>query len=373
LLGLTSNRFSLFTCHGNELFLLVGQVKPNLFAIATKELSQDAFLAWLIQWADPACEQHNPVLRKVAVEFVRKLVSLQGEAPAEINKICVGRQRENIDVWCEINGSYFLIIEDKVGSGQHSNQLFRYKTAAASWCKDGQELICIYIKTQSDSAGNLRRVKEQGFAVFGRRDVLCFLEKFDVDNDIYNDFRDRLRQIETNESRFVRKQLAEWNRDDWKGFYQALERRRDVLNWSYVSNPGGGFLSAVLNWYEVSNGVCAFMQIEEGNLCFKIGEVHNDRRVIRQRFHHLLMTSTTPDLQLRRPTRFGSGKYMTVAVVPRTAWLGSDDKVPDFDSTVDRLNRYEEWFKRVIAAAPTAGGRLDSTLSSDQNTIGLIG
>ncbi len=26
--------------------------KPNLFQIATKELSQDGFFTWLIQWAD---------------------------------------------------------------------------------------------------------------------------------------------------------------------------------------------------------------------------------------------------------------------------------------------------------------------------------
>ncbi len=26
--------------------------RPNLFSIATKELSQDAFIAWLMQWGD---------------------------------------------------------------------------------------------------------------------------------------------------------------------------------------------------------------------------------------------------------------------------------------------------------------------------------
>ncbi len=28
-------------------------MKPNLFKIATKELSQGAFFTWLLQWADP--------------------------------------------------------------------------------------------------------------------------------------------------------------------------------------------------------------------------------------------------------------------------------------------------------------------------------
>ncbi len=40
-------------------------MKPNLFSLATKELSQDAFLAWLLQWADPKCRKCNPMLNDV--------------------------------------------------------------------------------------------------------------------------------------------------------------------------------------------------------------------------------------------------------------------------------------------------------------------
>ena len=35
-------------------------MKPNLFSIATKELSQDAFITWLLQWADDSCFKENP-------------------------------------------------------------------------------------------------------------------------------------------------------------------------------------------------------------------------------------------------------------------------------------------------------------------------
>ncbi len=53
-------------------------MKPNLFALATKELSQDAFLAWLLQWADPECREHNAALNDVAGEFVNRLIARQG-------------------------------------------------------------------------------------------------------------------------------------------------------------------------------------------------------------------------------------------------------------------------------------------------------
>ena len=92
---------------------------PNLFAIATKELSQDAFLAWLLQWADPSHQQANPALSAAANDFVNQLIAKQGFAPSQITKIKAGRQWENIDVWAEVNDSHLIIIEDKTGTGQH--------------------------------------------------------------------------------------------------------------------------------------------------------------------------------------------------------------------------------------------------------------
>ena len=114
-----------------------------------------------------------------------------------------------------------------------------------------------------------------------------------------------------------------------------------------MPNRSGGFLGAILNWY-VADGIPLFMQIEQGKLCFKIGEVHSDRGDIRNRFHNLLMNNATPELQLNRPGRFGSGTYMTVAVVPGDVWLGAGNDLVDLDTVVTRLNRYETWLKRVL-------------------------
>jgi len=33
-------------------------MKPNIFRLATKELSQDGFFTWLLQWADNNHKQH---------------------------------------------------------------------------------------------------------------------------------------------------------------------------------------------------------------------------------------------------------------------------------------------------------------------------
>ena len=52
-------------------------MRPNLFSIATKELSQDAFITWLLQWADDTFIQENSELCNAGKEFVKKLLSFK--------------------------------------------------------------------------------------------------------------------------------------------------------------------------------------------------------------------------------------------------------------------------------------------------------
>jgi hypothetical protein len=336
-------------------------MKPNLFSLATKELSQDAFIAWLLQWADPCCREFNKQLQAVAESFLRELISLQADVPDTIERVDAGRQWENIDVWAEVNKSHLVIIEDKVGTGQHSDQLSRYRATGEKWCQErGCKLVCVYIKTHSDSALNLVTVERQGFAVLNRKRLLDLLNAHEVQSDIYMDFRERLQELERLESSFDQKKVAAWDGNDWKGLYQAIEQRRSVVNWGYVNNPAGGFWNLVLNWFD-HDGVCPYMQIEQGNLCFKVGEVYDSHRDTRERFHSLLMAAAHPNMGLLRPGRFGSGTYMTVAVVPRHVWLGADDEIIDINSVLARLEHYESWLRTTIEEAQQGGGGQPAT------------
>ena len=47
--------------------------------------------------------------------------------------------------------------------------------------------------------------------------------------------------------------------------------------------------------------------------------------------------------EIQRPRRFGSGNYMTVAVVERKHWLGDDDSVIDKEKVVNKLREYEQF------------------------------
>ncbi len=331
-------------------------MRPNLFNFATKELSQDAFLAWLIQWASPACQKHDPPLFECASQFVRKLLSLQISPPSEITSVKVGRQWENIDVWAEINDKYLLIIEDKTVTGEHSNQLQTYKERATAWCAENNfQPVFVYLKTGSESGSIQEKIKKHGFAVFRRRDFLGILNDHSITNHIFNDFRENLRALEDEENQFSIKPIKEWRDPDWKGFYQALEIRRPIFGWEWVNPPAGnGFWNAVLNWHEIGD-YCFYMQIEQGPVCFKIGEVSVNRSSVRNHYHKLLMRHCAGKEEIRRPSRFGCGEYMTIAYIEQTNWLGNDDSLLDMDKVVVQLNHYERLYADFMSTMESLG------------------
>ena len=105
--------------------------RPNLFQVATSELSQDAFFVWLMQWADPSNMQENPGVCSAGQNFLRFLIGKQyNVVPEEINKVESGRQWNNIDVYANVNDEFLVVIEDKTGTSRHSNQLLRYRKLA---------------------------------------------------------------------------------------------------------------------------------------------------------------------------------------------------------------------------------------------------
>ena len=52
--------------------------KPNLFEFATKELSQDAFICWLLTWAHPRHRTDDEVLHRTGRALLEGLLAAGG-------------------------------------------------------------------------------------------------------------------------------------------------------------------------------------------------------------------------------------------------------------------------------------------------------
>ena len=77
---------------------------PNIFDFATSELSQDAFLCWLAQWADPRFKQDNLLLHDLGKQFLYDCLSKHNKMiETPFTKVEIKRQFKNSDILISIN------------------------------------------------------------------------------------------------------------------------------------------------------------------------------------------------------------------------------------------------------------------------------
>lgn len=312
---------------------------PNIFSYATSELSQDAMIAWLLQWASPEYGEADPDLHRTGKEFVRLLAGKSDDF--HIESVDVGRQWENIDIWAEINDNTFLIIEDKTGTTIHDDQLERYKISVKREYSGKRTDLCYaYVKTSEEPRSVLMSIEQSGFKTISRAEILRCLNGYRGNDTLMVSYRKHLQGIEDSVMSYKTLPEKKWGWNAWQGFYKELESRVDIDSWGYVANPSGGFLGAW--WHFIDEKDCTmYLQLEQGKLCFKISyEGEGDRSEVRFREHIKLMKLAQGRFpEIRRPDRFGTGTYMTIAVVDEESLFGNGPV--NFDKLTTKLKEYE--------------------------------
>ena len=325
---------------------------PNLFDFATSELSQDAFIAWLLSWAKQeyktGSDKHK-ALNKIAIDVLAVFFQKAGEQlPSCIEKIDVKRQVNHIDVLCIINETYAVLIEDKVGTVQHSNQLVRYKQYLMTKHQFTEDqLILIYLQTHDQS--NYNKVIKHGFYPVLRKDLLQVFDNANNEtarqSDIYADYYDYLQSIETAVQSFQKIPIKEWNRRAWIGFYQYLQKQLGEGNWKYVANANGGFMGFWGLGCTVDD-IRVYLQLEQNNVCFKMTvQDGSNYKKARKNLHKIFVNEADKlDLIVRKPKKFGSGKTMTFAVL-ETDIFSETDKPIDLQAVIKLMNQLRIFIK----------------------------
>ena len=337
---------------------------PNLFDYATKELSQDAVICWLI-----ACSAHDGdvELRRLGRHFVESLLSNKRDdrrpVPDAITEVKILQQEKHIDVLARINGGDVLLIEDKTDSDPHGNQLARYRREVLAGETElgpvpEEALFPIYFKTGNQPLGTEQTIEmmDSGYKVFSRGDFLAVLNTYQGTNAIVLDFKRRLQLIE-DETQSFRK----WRRDGverqwpaWQGLFRELEERLWRENaaahwrgWGYVPNPAGGFLGFWWKPLELPAVHPAYLQLEWEELCFKVeaGDCSAERRdELKWEWNKRL---TSQHERVVKPRVMRRGSTMTVAK-HACGWLRFDQgNALDLDATIASLREAE----RILVAA----------------------
>src|SRR6266513_1303101 len=125
--------------------------RPNLFSYATSELSQDAFLSWILAWASPCHQESDPVLHRTVVKLLDTVFHLCGESLPTIVSLKIERQFQGLDVLVLVNDGHAVLIEDKTNTREHGNQLARYLDEVRKRWPERRQ-IPIYFKTTEQSS-----------------------------------------------------------------------------------------------------------------------------------------------------------------------------------------------------------------------------
>lgn len=260
---------------------------PNIFDYATSELSQDAVIAYILTWAKPEYRETNRDLNQLGRSLLWKLLEVSAEAKGienplkdeELFMLEVGTQRDHIDIWAEINDKYFLLIEDKTFTKEHSHQIKHYCDKARTYkteSKNQFEVFPIYLKTGNESCHVPD--KNEPYGLFYRPHLLEVLKKYpETENTIIAEFHQHLKRFEEETNSFLEKPIEEWSPRAIEGYYLALEKWIASLykdskfesckafhGWGYVPNQSGGFLGFWLHWCKIPKMKCQlYLQVND--------------------------------------------------------------------------------------------------------------
>ncbi|MDO5010790.1 MAG: PD-(D/E)XK nuclease family protein [Intestinibacter bartlettii] len=219
-------------------------MKPNIFNYAKSELTNDAIICWMLDWANSEDERYKNLSQDIIRLFTKN-------EDLDVKFVKIKKQYKNIDVLVEVNNSEVIVIEDKVKTSPHSNQLEKYKDTI-----DNEEVYknynkhYIYYKVGNESQNN--GVEQAGYTRVRRDEILNIIKKYrDLNNDLLNDYIDYLESIETPSNMYkTEDDINKWCWETWEGYYNHLEDSIKKGYWHYVSNPKGGFLAFIWNCEE---------------------------------------------------------------------------------------------------------------------------
>lgn len=220
----------------------MNSLSNNLFNYATSELSQDAFICWLLSFAMKENEGKDDALTQCAREFIRVFYEMkESECVTEIR-----RQYDKIDILVLI-GEINIIIEDKTFTSLHDNQINKYRESLEAKGISGKNIICVYYKIADQSK------PESGVFNIFRKDILELFNKYydETENSIFRDYCDYIRVIEENSNQYLHSPIEEWGNypGAYNRFFNSLIEEKvvnvtpdDNWDWKYVANPAGGFM-----------------------------------------------------------------------------------------------------------------------------------
>lgn len=323
----------------------------NIFTYATSELSQDAFICYLLSFAMEKFKDLDKELTKCAKALLRLMVGDRNSS--ELKVLNLKRQYKNIDVLVELVDGTSIIIEDKTFSSAGEGQLNRYKQALLEEGRKENAIYCVYYKI-GDQAH-----PEPDVINITRFDLMKLFKQYpNSTNIIYNNYVEHLDSIELDTNAFlIDKDNAKW-RQNWdhvyRGFFTHLIHNKIVTvsggpenyDWYYVANKSGGFWCLwwnVLSTEEMSKmGIdskyadAIYLQIEDNYVAVKLSKKDTENYEITRQLRWDLFRYFEKEVPGFSKMPFKKGQAMTVGRV-QYDMTDYKEKIKTMENTINTL------------------------------------
>ena len=325
---------------------------PNLFDYATKELSQDAVICWLIAWAGTESKgrQAESGLCQCGRELLCALLSKWQFKSEEIVRTEVLNQEKHIDVLIRVNERHVILIEDKTYSGAHDCQLTKYQRLLIEGKTQfgrvkSSDLYSIYCKTGNYSLREREYAEAQGYRVFDRIDFLNVLKKYRGRNQILLDFRRHLSRWQAETDSF-----RQWTRkgkrtiSGWEGFYRWIEENHlseGTDDWGPLVSQVNGLVGSRFMPTETSKNSRFEIWVTEDTLSFRLWgakRARSEKGMNREKQYWSNALVKQGAGRLTSPRRLEATKTKPMSVAVWRGWLAyGDDESLDLKRSLENL------------------------------------
>ncbi|MCX7919964.1 MAG: hypothetical protein N3A72_10255 [bacterium] len=310
----------------------------------------------LFDWAATSERMHQVVLACL-LEKTKLLDKLDIGIKCNDIKLNIETQNRLYDFTIIVDNKKHVHIELKIDAPLEENQIikqiknlkneemllyFLIGTTRLKWDKEKILSIC----KKQDKENVKESIETIGLQEL--REAVNSLTTNSIDNDLRDlaaAYGTLLNKIEDYTNAFTDKKLAEWNRYDWIGYFSTLNDKFDLGgDWDYVPNRSGGFMGF---WWKIPKEIAeknfyGYLQLEHDKLCWKIFvSEKNMQSKLRNNFSTAVIeTAIKLNLGAKKPSRFGLGKTMTVAVFDKDYRSENTDKI-DWNWTKEIFKKAE--------------------------------
>ena len=338
----------------------MGNLNNNLFNYATSELSQDAFLCYLASFALEEYK-NDDVLKECAKNLLHLFVPEIDAKKVVLQSI--ERQWDKIDVLltalCD-GTAYKIIVEDKVFSSEHSDQLIRYKDDVRKAYPECS-VYGVYYKTGFQC--DMRAVENAKYNIIDRKRMLSFLEKYVniSTNQIVKEYYEYWNDFQMKSEEYKNIEIKNWYWLQRYGFFEEMKEwipqhyDKFWVGYNYVPNPSGGFHGL---WFGTDDGIFSineakfkvYLQIEmfaaeQHDKCFKIClKMSSDskREEIKNAMNKIIYRENGGyrfnEYNFMRPKTIRSGHSMTIGLFECES-IEYEDLKDDINQAIQEYNR----------------------------------